>query len=318
MTEALSLFDLRPPSMALPDTDRSAQCHARDARARVLAALAAGRQWVAVVDPAGFDKTAVLRDAERALAAEATATMRIATEPGQPSALLVETGEHGTAFVDNAERLSGATLARFAGTGMLQCVFAGPPELVGKLMDHVAGTELMMLGHAPVDPDGIAASTGPEREGGLPDVAAVPQPTAPPGHEIAGCGERLDVGEPKERAAALQAPLAIELPERAQASQHPMTPVSPLPVGRPSLGLRTMPGLGLAAACIGAGALILRSAIVAGAASLPASAPLATPARAAMIAAPPATAPMPASALPSFTEPPDFNSLAPPAHGLTK
>ena len=219
--------------MALPDTDRSAQCHARDARARVLAALAAGRQWVAVVDPAGFDKTAVLRDAERALAAEATATMRIATEPGQPSALLVETGEHGTAFVDNAERLSGATLARFAGTGMLQCVFAGPPELVGKLMDHVAGTELMMLGHAPVDPDGIAASTGPEREGGLPDVAAVPQPTAPPGHGLPAAASGSTSASPRSALPPCRRHWPSSCRSGLRQVEHPMTPVSPLPWAGP-------------------------------------------------------------------------------------
>lgn len=120
-----------------------------DAHAAILAALGDGRRWVAVVGPSGVGKTMLLRDIARTLASESGKEIRNATQTAKHPMLVVATGANGTALLDDADGLSESLLAGLSAADGPRCVFAGSPDLAGRLRRIVRETRIVALDTLP-------------------------------------------------------------------------------------------------------------------------------------------------------------------------
>ena len=120
-----------------------------DARASVLAALEDGCRWVAVVGPPGVGKTMLVRDIARTLASDSGKDIRNATPTAKHTMLIVAAGPNGTALLDDADGLSETMLAGLSAPAGPRCVFAGSPDLAGRVRAVVAETRIVVLDRLP-------------------------------------------------------------------------------------------------------------------------------------------------------------------------
>jgi hypothetical protein len=122
-----------------------------EARASVLAALEDRSRCVVVVGPSGTGKSILLRDIARTLAAAAATEVQNASGTANHPILVVGAGAHGTAVIDDGDRLSEAALAELMSGRAPQCVFAGSPDLANRLKRIAPNTRIVTLDALPPD-----------------------------------------------------------------------------------------------------------------------------------------------------------------------